>query len=158
MISENEFMKRNGVSKKEYVRQWIEEGLIPGVIKDESTGELLFPESARRPYRPRCKSTAKAPTIMTSIVKACIKRQHVSARTYSMSPSEFQNMVQQLEIAGLIKSRIDNGITYYDATIESEEYANRKFHVLQQYVLKCISSVAEAAVKGATEAALVCVA
>ena len=49
----NEYMKKNNVSKKKYVESWLEDDLIPGVTKDKKTGELFFPQSARRTYRPR---------------------------------------------------------------------------------------------------------
>ena len=85
-----EFMQKTGVSKKVYVENWIREGLIPGVLKDEKTGELIFPSSARRPYKPRFKSDANASTVRASILNACLKREYISSKIYSMSEVKFK--------------------------------------------------------------------
>lgn len=37
-----EFMVKTGVTKRKYVEKWIEMKLIPGVLKDENTGEWFF--------------------------------------------------------------------------------------------------------------------
>ena len=59
-----EYMVKTGVTKKKYVYVWIEKGLIPGVKQDDNTGEFIFPQSARRSYRPRLRANAKANIII----------------------------------------------------------------------------------------------
>ena len=148
----NEYMKKNNVSKKKYVESWLEDDLIPGVTKDKKSGELFFPKSARRPYRPRLKATSDASVIRASILNACLKREHVSYKTYHMSNGEFLSFINDLIIAGLIKERIEDGITYYDSTIKSDKYRHESFKNLKKFVIDCMSEVAESIAYGTTKA------
>lgn len=149
-----EFMQKTGVSKKVYVENWIREGLIPGVLKDEKTGELIFPSSARRPYKPRFKSDANASTVRASILNACLKREYISSKIYSMSEGEFLSFVNDLKVAGLIQERVEDGITYYDSTAKSDIYRKESFNKIKNFVIDCIGVVSEKAVYGATKASL----
>lgn len=150
----NEFMKKVGVSKKRYVEDWVRLGLIPGVTKDENTGELDFPASARRPYRAHCKPDASASTIRASIINACLKKQYISNATYCMSEGEFAAIINDLENAGLICTRIEDEIVYYDSTSKCDEYKGKTIKELQKFVVECIGTVAEKVSYGATKAFL----
>lgn len=148
----NEFMKKVGVSKKKYVEKWIECDLIPGVIKDDETGEWFLPNSARRPYRSKCRANASASTIRASILRACLKREHISNETYNMSEGEFLRFIEELVNADLISVRIEDGITYYDSTIKSDTYKNKSVKELKKIILECIGIVAEKTSYGTTKA------
>lgn len=122
MLSIKEYMKNVNVTKKKYVLNWINQGLIPGVQKTED-GTYMFPDSARRPYSPRYKRKAipDAKTIRASIVNACIKRYYISASIFHLSESEFNSYITDLIKVGLINRREDDGIVYYDSTAESDK-------------------------------------
>lgn len=149
MIDIKTYMKNVNVTKTKYVYEWIEKGLIPGVVKGNN-GELLFPESARRPYRSRCKPNSDAKSIRGAIVKACIKRQQITPQTFYMSKGEFDKMIHELEDADLISEREEDGVLYYDSTPKCDEYAsmNRwKFienvnHCVIGPVISCVANVA----------------
>ena len=79
-MTKREFMRKTGITKIKYVDRWLDQQLIPGAYLDKEKGEWYIPPSARRPYIARIKPGAKANTIRASIVKACLKRQHISAK------------------------------------------------------------------------------
>lgn len=147
-----EFMERTNVSKMKYVEKWIEMKYIPGVTRDKKTGEWVFPESARRPYKPRHKVTADAMTIRASMVNACIKRCHISKEIFKMSQGEFEAYVKELVVAGLIRIRTENGIIYYDSTIKSNEYKGKSFRFIKKNVINCIGEVVGSISYGAMKA------
>lgn len=149
-----EYMKKTNVSKRKYVELWIEDGLIPGVVKDEKTGELFFPESARRPYRARLKPNAKASVIRASILNACLKQEHISNKTYGLSEGEFSSFINDLLFAGLINERIEDGITYYDSTLKADEYRDKSVKFIEKIVINCLKVVTENAAYGATKAVI----
>ncbi|WP_337942388.1 DUF1016 N-terminal domain-containing protein [Ruthenibacterium lactatiformans] len=121
-MTKREFMRKTGITKIKYVDRWLDQQLIPGAYLDKEKGEWYIPPSARRPYIARIKPGAKANTIRASIVKACLKRQHISAKTYFMSPGEFEAMLDELETLGVIRRRIEDGITYFDDTPKSASW------------------------------------
>lgn len=131
-------MKRTGATKKRYVLEWISDDLIPGIICEN--GEYLFPNSARRPYKARS-AKPNAKTIRTSIVNACLKRQHVTNRTFDLSKGEFNGFIQDLVNAGLIIERVEDGITYYDSTNKSDDFSGNKFEKLSSNVNKVVQAL-----------------
>lgn len=147
-----EYMKNTGVTKRKYVEEWLDKDLIPGVSKDTQTGEYVFPNSARRPYRPRLKSTANATTIRTSILNACLKRQYISCDIYNMSHGEFQSFVNDLLKAELIIERVEDGITYYDSTSKSDGYRGKCIKTIRKFVIDCLGVTAEKVAYGTTKA------
>ena len=48
MMNMREYMKKVGVTKAKYVERWIEQDLIPGIIKGEPLSDTKFQNSARR--------------------------------------------------------------------------------------------------------------
>ena len=111
MITIEEFMRNVGIKDRRTVLKWINSDLIPGIQKDCDTQAILIPDSARRPFLPRVKPTSDVYSIYSSMVQGCIKRQHICHRTYPfLSEGEFDRMVGNLIDAGLIFSRVDNGI------------------------------------------------
>lgn len=155
MLSLNEFKKRVGITKNKYVQEWLDNNLIPGVITGEKITDAQFPESARRPYRNRwLKAGMDANTIRTHIIKACIKRQLISKEACFASKSEFAGFIADLEAAGLLRIRIDDGIKYYDSTLKSDEYIGRSMKELRVFVLEALKAVAEGTAKGAVEGAI----
>ena len=151
MMSLQEYMRKVGVTKTKYVERWIERNLIPGIEQGESLADTQFPDSARRPY---CEGSLKpelsADKIRAHIVKACIQRRHITKDTCYASQGEFDGYICDLERAGLITKRLEDGIVYYDSTLRSDTYAGKSLQVIRQFVCDAI----EAATKGATSAML----
>lgn len=146
-----EYMKKVGVSKRKYVEEWVAQGLIPGVKEDEKTGELFFPPSARRPYRPHFKSKENATVIRASILNACLKREYISEKIYKMSRGEFLSFIDDLKRADLIKVRKEDGIDYYDSTVKSDAYRNRSIKEIRKFILDCLESASYGATKAICE-------
>lgn len=140
MLSMKEYMKKVGVTKEEYVINWINQDLIPGVHKN-AEGTYLFPESARRPYRARCKERTNAKTIRASIINACLKQQYISPSTFHLSKSEFESYITDLAKRGLIVQREDDGIVYYDSTTESDKLKGSGVKEIAKKVHECIVAV-----------------
>lgn len=137
MIDINQYIKKVGVTKKSYVQKWIDHGQIPGVQKDKD-GNYQFPDSARRPYQSRCNSKSTAKVIRGAIVNACLKRQYISADTFSLSEKEFDSYVTDLIRAELIVKREEDGIVYYDSTLKSDSVKGEKASEIVKWVNRCI--------------------
>lgn len=151
MINLREYMSKVGVTKAKYVEHWIELDLIPGIIKGESFTDTKFPDSARRPYCDgSLKSELTADKIRAHIVKACIQRRHITKDTCHASLGEFEGYIYDLEKAGLISKRIEDGIVYYDSTLKSDTYTGKNLSAIRQFVCDTM----EAAAKGVTSAML----
>ena len=119
-----EFMDSNDIKSEKTVNKWITNSLIPGVKTDPQTNETIIPDNARPPYT---KARAKSSTaIYKSIVKACIERKAVFASLYKINQTEFTHYVAELENAGYIQSEVIDDITYYYATIKSDEFIKSK--------------------------------
>lgn len=146
------YMEKTGVTKRKYVEEWLDKDLIPGVGKDPQTGEYIFPDSARRPYRPRLKPTANATTIRASILNACLKREYISCHIYNMSQGEFQSFINDLLNAELIRERIEEGVTYYDSTPKSDAYRGKSIKAIREFIIDCLGTVVEKTAYGATKA------
>lgn len=147
-----DYMKKSGVTKRKYVEDWLEKDLIPGVGKNTQTGEYIFPDSARRPYRPRFKPTANATTIRTSILNACLKREYISCTIYNMSNGEFLSFISDLTKAGLIIERIEDGIIYYDSTTKSDGYRGKSISAIRKLIIDCFGTAVEKAAYGTVKA------
>lgn len=147
-----DYMEKTGVTKRKYVDEWLDKELIPGVVKDKNTGEYIFPDSARRPYRPRFKPTANATTIRTSILNACLNREYISCAIYNMSNGEFLSFIGDLTKAGLISERIEDGIIYYDSTTKSDSYRGKSINVIRKFIIDCFGTTVEKAAYGAVKA------
>lgn len=155
MMNLKSFMKKVGVTKKEYVLKWLEENLIPGVVWDDELETAMFPDSARRPYRSRwLRADSNADAIRAHIVKACIDRQHILHTSCYMSRDEFRKMITELEKAGLLSIRIEDGVEYYDSTIQSGQFLNKSLREVRRFVAEMVSAVSEGAAKGGVSAAL----
>lgn len=155
MLDLKDFMKKTGVTKKCYVDEWLDDGLIPGAVRNKETNAYSFPDSARRPYK--CgglKPGASAEKIRAHIVKAALLRHYVSPQTCYMSEGEFAVMVADLERAGLIVTRTEDGIEYIDSTTKSEAYKKKSIEPLTRFIQECLKSLAEGAAKGAVGKAL----
>ena len=133
-----EFMRRTGVTKRKYVENWLEKGLIPGVTTDPVTGEPIFPPSARRPYCPGCKPNADASTIRASMLKGCMKRHHISPEIYGMDPIDFLGQIEELKSAGLIRETVMDGITYYDTTYKCDKLKEASSQKIKKFILEFI--------------------
>ena len=151
MMSLQKYMRKVGVTKTKYVERWIEQNLIPGIEPGESLADTKFPDSARRPY---CEGSLKpelsADKIRAHIVRACIQRRHITKDTCYASQGEFDGYICDLEQAGLITKRLEDGIVYYDSTLKSDTYTGKSLQVIRQFVCDAI----EAVTKGATSAML----
>lgn len=148
-----QFMKKTNVTKKQYVLDWLEAGLIPGARLVDGVWDI--PESARRPYRSRCGVNAKASTICTAMVNACLQRQHIMAATFpQLDQTEFDAYIAQLAAADLIALRQADGVTYYDSTAKSRTMEGEGWKKLQKFVVLCLGAVAEHAAYGTAKACL----
>ena len=106
--------------KIETVLKWIYEGLIPRASVDND----YIPNSARKPYRSNAR---KAESIYKSIVNACLKSEHISAKTFGLCEDEFEAYIDQLTKAKLITKRITDDVMYYDASISASEFKRKEF-------------------------------
>lgn len=145
------FMKKTGVTKKQYVLEWLEAGLIPGARLVDGVWDI--PDSARRPYRSRCKAGAPSKVICAAMVNACLKRQHIMVATFpQLCQSEFDGYIAQLAAKELIALRQADGITYYDSTVKSRAMEGEGWLKVQKFVVQCLGQVAERTACGVTKA------
>ncbi len=135
------FMNNYGIKNKKTVIKWVIDGLIPGADLMNN----YVPDSARPPYT---KARAKnSDAVYVSIVRAAYNRRHVMPQLYNMCDDEFNGYIARLEQAGLIVSRVSDGITYYDATIGATDINKR-------FILQVIETVTRATAEGVANAAL----
>jgi hypothetical protein len=132
----------------------IEKELIPGAIKGADIESTLFPDSARRPYKDRSKikATSEASKIRTHIMKASLNREHITKEMCRLNQMEFNGFIHELVAADLIRLRIEDGITYYDATIKSEVYEGKTFGELRKFTLDALEAVAKGTAEGTIDA------
>lgn len=143
-----EFVKKYGVKRKN-VEKWIKDGWLPGVYYDEATKNWVIPNSARRPYKSRyIKPTATATELRSHVVKACIKRKHISPLILYTSRGEFDALIKELIQARLIVERVEDGVTYYDSTKQADTYDNKPMKYLRKFVLECVEAAARGVVNG----------
>ena len=144
MIDLKEFMKKVGVTKPRYVQRWIDHDMIPGIIKGDTLDKTLFPDSARRPYCSRAlKTNLSADKIRAHIVKACIERKHITKEICFASSGEFNGFICDLENAGLILRRVEDGITYYDSTSKSDICQKKSLNAIRDFILDAIKASSE---------------
>jgi hypothetical protein len=156
MISLSEYKKRIGVTKTKYVMDWVNQNLIPGVIKAPDVASTLFPDSARRPYkdRGRIKATSDTSAIRVHLVHAALRREHMTREMCHLEPMEFKGIIDELVAADFIRRRTEDHITYYDSTMRSEAYQGKSFRELRQFVLDALAVMAKGAAEGAMKAYL----
>lgn len=128
-----EFMNNNGLKNRSTVEKWINDELIPNASIEND----YIPNSARAPYtKARAK---KAESIYRSILKACRERKHVLPKIYKMSSEEFNQYINQLENAGLINRRTEDGVEYYDVSLYAlklkEEEMNKKITTISNFAV-----------------------
>lgn len=126
-------MNNNGLKNRSTVEKWINDELIPNASIEND----YIPNSARVPYtKARAK---KAESIYCSILKACRERKHVLPKIYKMSSEEFNQYINQLENAGLINRRIEDGVEYYDISLYAlklkEEEINKKITTISNFAV-----------------------
>lgn len=149
----NEFMSWVGVSKKQYVKEWLDKKLIPGVILGEDLEDTWFPESARRPYKERGKirPTTDANTLRAHIVNAALNKQYISHQMCYVCSDEFDVYINDLVKANLIQIRITDGVTYYDSTQESKNY---KINEIKPIVNGALAAISKGIAEGVVTAIL----
>ena len=154
MMDLKQYMKKVGVSRKEYVDRWLDKGLIPGAERDAETDTYRFPDSARRPYQKGLKGGMNADRVRTHIVKAALERKYISAEICFASPGEFQTMVDALVEAGWVVKRVEDGIEYLDSTTKSSAYRSNKLDELHKILLESLSTLAKATSEGTVTAVI----
>lgn len=155
MMTIKEYMTEVGVSNRKYVQEWIEQDLIPGVIKGDSLEKTQFPDSARRPYRNRwLRAGISADKIRAHIVKACLERKHITKKIFKASDGEFNGFIHDLINAGLIRKRVEDGIDYYDSTIMCDSYRGKALIEIKKFVIEAIEATSKGISQGTTEALL----
>lgn len=116
-MTKSEFVDGTGAREKT-VNKWLENGYIPGAINNN--GEWTIPDSARAPYtEARAKNRCK---IFASILMGSNKGKHVLPKIYKISENEFLTYVSQLVNAGLLVIRNEDGVDYYDVTLNTSDY------------------------------------
>ena len=143
------FKTKCGVTKTKYIKDWIDNDLIPGVKKGPSIEDTRFPDAARRPYhdRSKIKPTTPATDIRAHIVKACIDKEHITNKMCYMSQDEFKAAINDLVKCGLITIRTEEGIEYYDSTSKCDELVKERYKAIRQFVLDALGKVVENTVK-----------
>ena len=144
MIDLATFKENCGVTKNQYVKKWLEAGLIPGVRTGPSIEDTRFPDAARRPYhdRAKIKPTTNAIDIRTHIVKACISKEHISCKMCYMTPKEFKCVIDDLVGCGLLSIREEDGIEYYDSTAKCDALVNQNFKEVRKFVIEVLGEIA----------------
>lgn len=152
MIDIEAYKAKCGISSNRYVEGWLKEDLILGARSGPSLEDYCFPDSARRPYRYRgkIKPTTDATSIRAHIVNACIRREHITKEMCFATQGEFNRMIEDLANCGLISVRVEDGITYYDSTSESDLYEGKKLSIIRKFVLDALEAIS----KGVTEGGL----
>lgn len=133
------FMQHNKIKRRETVVKWIKNDLIPGANLTDD----YIPNSARVPYT---KARAKnVQGIYVSIFNASNRQKHVLPKIYGICQEEFDNYIDEMVNANLIKRRITDGITYYDVRLFAET-PSRKF------ILDALKATTQGAVAALLEA------
>ena len=70
--------------------------------------------------------------------------------TNTKKRDEFNRMIEDLTKCGLISVRVEDSITYYDSTPESDLYEGKKLSIIRKFVLDALEAIA----KGVTEGGL----
>jgi len=151
MLSLKEFKEKVGATKNKYIQEWLDQDLIPGVRKAPALEDTLFPDSARRPYRDRGKISADSGSdkIRAHIVRACCAREHISNKMCHCSPKEFEGYVNDLIKTEIIRIRVEDGITYYDATDKCAEIKKAKLNAVIKFVSDAVVKMGVEAEKAA---------
>lgn len=135
----DKFASNNGVKRKT-VENWIKNNLIPNADLEKN----YVPDSARQPFT---KARAKnVNAIYVSMVKASSERKHILPVLYKIGEDEFNGYIERLVKAGYIEKRISDGVTYYDATIQSKD--------INTVIIKTIKTISQGVSEGATTAIL----
>lgn len=136
----DKFASNNGIKRKT-IEKWIQNGLIPNADLEKN----YVPDSARQPFT---KARAKnANAIYVSMVKASFERKHILPVLYKICEDEFNGYTERLVQAGCIKERESDGVTYYDATIQSK-------NIRKSFILKALKAISRGVSEGATTAIL----
>ena len=118
------------------VNEWITKGLIPGAILEKD----YVPEAARAPYTKARAKTAKG--IYYSMVNATKDLKHIVPSLYKITQEEFDGYIDDLIEAKLIRKRLEEGVTYYDATLFS-------FNSDNTVIMNVIKSISAGIMEGA---------
>lgn len=152
MMDLKAYMKKVGVTKKEYVDNWIDLKLIPGATRDEEKQSYSFLDSSLRPYRDaKLKPGIDADRVRAHIVKAAINMQYISAEICYMSRGQFDTMVSEMVDAGILQLRAEDGIVYIDSTMKSVEFKNKGVKEIRKFILEVLSTVTKAFSEGAAK-------
>ncbi len=138
------FRTKCGVTKTQYVKKWIDEDLIPGVIKAPSIEDTRFPEAARRPYhdRSKIKPTSDAKDLRAHIVKACLNKEHITNKMCYITQKEFEGLIDDLVGCGLITKRVEERIEYYDSTSKCDTLMKENFRAIRQFIIEALGEIA----------------
>ncbi len=68
-------------------------------------------------------------------------------QTLSYMQDEFNGYIERLVKAGCIEKRVSDGVTYYDATIQSKD-------INTAFILKALKAISQGVSEGATTAIL----
>ena len=131
----------NNRIKRKTVEDWIKKGLIPNADLEKN----FVPDSARPPFT---KARAKnVNSIYVSMVRASFERKHILPILYKICEDEFNGYIERLVLAGCIEKRVSDGVTYYDATIQSKD-------INSNYILKSLKAIFCGISEGTTTAIL----
>lgn len=141
-----EFAKKFNVTEKT-VESWIENGYVPASSSDES-GERIIAEYVRPPYT---KAKAKnQDAIYKSILIGINMRKNVFPKLYGINEKDFESIIQDLQNAGLIDRKCEDGYTYYDITLKGIEYKDRTKKQIMDLINNASKLIATAVTVGST--------
>lgn len=149
MIDLETYKKNNRVRQNRTVQGWLRKRLIPGVINAPSLEDVRFPNSARSPYRYRSKIKRDTPSVCAHVVNAAVNNEYIDCRMCHIPEIDFNNAIALLLQSDLINVRIEEGVTYYNSTANSEPLSGKHLKEIRQFVLDLSEAVARGATAGA---------
>lgn len=121
---------------KDTVRGWIEKGYIPGATYDMSTGNFNIPKYALPPYT---KAKAKGNDIYGSILYAVLNDMRPIHQKYGLEENVFYSVyIDYLVERNLLRTFVDEGVTYFNKTPESKNYEGFTLVKIQKALWKIV--------------------
>ena len=133
------FANRHGI-KPATVKDWLAKGYIPGAIQDNE-GNYLIPDNARCPYT-KARAKKEGVSLFKSIVKAYSCGFNVVPQLYDITPEKLNAIITTLKDNGLITEEHLDGLVYYNATPEGENYISLTNSEAYKIISDCVSKLA----------------
>lgn len=135
------------------VADWLDRHLVPGAYALEGSHEWYIPEDARPPYmktKPKSGGDAMYKSIANAVSDGCA----VFPELYNMTKQRFDVYIDRLIAADIITSYTTEGITYYEATLQTAKFAKMTNNAAMIFLKECLEVCSKGAAKGVTEVIL----